>query len=94
MSTKKIAFQADRRSNRYPFPSLKDLREYFRNWLADDVIDTCIAEAGRNFRNRTGISEAETALQLVKKCEEALFRRLTGEPRMGKPSDMGTANYP
>lgn len=94
MSTQEIAFQADRRSNRYPFPSLKNLREYFRSWLADDVIDTCILEASRNFRNRSGISEEETALQLVKKCEEALFRKLTGEPRMGKPPDMGSANYP
>jgi hypothetical protein len=68
----------ERRIAEYDFISMKSLRFFFRDWLAEEEMEKCIAACLADFRIRHGVSTEETELQRVKKCEETLFRNLLG----------------
>lgn len=84
----------ERRSSRYAFPSLASLKTYFSRWLPQQEIESKIGEATREFRIRDGVSETETRLQLVKKCEGSLLRAIMEPPLAGKPSGWDPLTLP
>ena len=76
------AYQLDeRRTGNYTFTNLKGLIRYFSTWLEKDEIEEVIEGSKRGFVVRTGCSQEETKLQMIKKVEYALVRILRRGPR-------------
>ena len=66
----------ERRTDRYTFTTLKALVKYFMAWLPKELIKEKVELAKQGFVPRAGISEEETRLQFLKKCEYMLVRLL------------------
>ena len=76
------AYQLDeRRTDNYTFTNMKGLIRYFSTWLDEEDIDEVIETSKVGFAVRTGSSNDDTKLQLIKKCEYALVRILRKGPR-------------
>ncbi len=64
----------ERRTSNYTFTSMKGLSHYFSSWLEEEEVHQVIENAKVGFTIRDGISNEETKLQMIKKCEYALVR--------------------
>ncbi len=71
-----VLYTQERRKNEYRFASMRSLIHYFQDFLPEIEVLTIIADNTMAFKPRKDISDEETGLQLVRKCEESLFRRI------------------
>ena len=60
---------SDRRNNIYRFHTLLDLLEHYSEFLSAQQMEAVIRDSARIFVERNWISEQETRLQFIKKCE-------------------------
>ena len=60
---------SERRNAEYRFQSLLELLEYYSEFLSDQQCEAVIRDSARVFVERGYVSEQETRLQFVKKCE-------------------------
>ena len=65
-----------KRSSRYTFKSMRDLKSFFSEIVPKSVIESIIKEAERDFRKREGASRHTNKLQFIKKCEWLINRKI------------------
>ena len=66
----------ERRRDSYSFESEKDLRAFFAQTIQKKEIKSIISKVKKKFVPRTNSSPAEAKLQLLKKCEVALVKKM------------------
>jgi len=69
----------DKRNSTYVFSSMSDLKKYFSGFFSKKEIQEVINDSKKAFIVRDGISEDETQLQFINKCEVELLKQVRSD---------------